>query len=171
MAEVLCEYADEVVASDIFDYGYGRVADFFKVKLPRVKWIIFNGPFGDRALPFVRRALELYAADPSIEGVASFHQLRWMESLQRYDLFGKYPPTLFAPFAERANVIRDRWDPDGTTATANQWIVWKRNEPPRPTFLIPPGQRQALERPDDRVRFTRRPVIKAFSRKLWRVGR
>lgn len=173
MAEVLCEYADEVVAYDIHDYGYGRVGDFFKIKIPRVDWIIFNGPFGDRAKPFVRRALDQFKM--GLTGVASFHQLRWQESIERHALFSDYPPAAFAPFAERANVIRDRWDPAGTTATANQWIVWTakglRSIENPPTIIIPPGQRQALERPDDRVRFTRSPVIKSFPKKLWRVGR
>src|SRR3972149_8805395 len=47
MAVTLAHYFQEVVASDVFDYGFGRVADFFKAKHPdqSFDWVITNPPF------------------------------------------------------------------------------------------------------------------------------
>lgn len=160
MAEVLRERAELVRASDVFDYGYGLVCDFFNVTSARgFDWLITNPPFGMIGTRFVTHMLELARA-AGCAGVASFHQLRWIETNGRFELFKQFPPTVHAQFTERVNITRGRWDPDGTTATAYCWIVWIAGEKPRPVFRIPPGQRIALERPDDRARFTVHPVIK-----------
>jgi hypothetical protein len=48
------------------------------------------------------------------------------------------------------------WDPDASTATAYSWFVWSKLAPtPGETrlVLIPPGQRSALTKPEDRTRF------------------
>ena len=47
MAVALADYFKEVAASDVFDYGFGRVADFFKAKHPdqSFDWVITNPPF------------------------------------------------------------------------------------------------------------------------------
>jgi hypothetical protein len=68
-------------------------------------------------------------------------------------LFRDNPPTLFAPFTERVNLCKGRWDPDGSTATAYCWLVWIKERERMAPFYIPPGQRKALSRPDDRARF------------------
>lgn len=167
MAEVLEEYFGDVIATDVRDYGYNdRALDFLDDQINPVDvigpvdWIITNPPFDDKAEAFALRALDVAKA-----GVAIFVQLRWLESVGRYErLFSKYPPTLLAFFAERVNLCMGRWDPDGTTATAYMWIVWVKGRQPQAPFWIPPGQREALEHADDRERFTCHPVKRATTK-------
>lgn len=159
IAEVLREYNDAVFATDVFDYGYGDKCDvdFLDCDDPNgIDWIVTNPPFGDKTESFVLRAIEF-----AREGVAMFVRLQWLESIGRYEnIFRGNPPTLIAFFAERVNLCKGRWDPTGTTATAYIWLVWIKGAKPQTPFWIPPGQREALTRPDDAERFTAHPVIK-----------
>ena len=139
-----------VVASDVFAYGYGLTPlDFLNdPPLSRPPWIITNPPFV-LACEFTLRALEL-----ATEGVAMLVRTQWIEGVGRYEkLFRDRSPTLFAPFVERVPMVKGRWDPDASTATAYSWFVWRKNEAPRAPFWIPPGRRAALSKPDDRQRF------------------
>lgn len=164
IAEVLAEYFCDVVESDIHDYGRNQyqqdflAADHLNRKY-NPDWIITNPPFGDKTEAFVLHALDLTEV-----GVAMFVRMQWLESIGRYErVFRDNPPTLIAFFAERVNLCKGRWDPDGGTATAYIWLVWHKGLPPQPPFWIPPGQREALTRPDDAERFTAHPVIKRSS--------
>jgi ParB-like chromosome segregation protein Spo0J len=155
MSEVLKEYADHVFASDIFGYRFGQgVHDFLAQKMPSPilpDWIITNPPFGDNAVPFVLRALEIAST-----GVAMFVRLQFLEGIERYErIFRDHPPTLIGQFAERVPLCKGCWKPDGTTATAYCWLVWVKDRAPAPAqmFWIPPGCRVALTKPDDRARF------------------
>jgi hypothetical protein len=165
IAEVLSEYADAVIATDIHDYGYGQAPLDFLGELPpnmRPDWIITNPPFGDEAEAFVIRAIDMAQV-----GCAMFLRLQWLESVGRYQrIFSKFPPTLIAQFCERVPLHKGRWEPEGATATAYLWIVWL---PARQSargltefFWIPPGQREALTKPNDVERFTTHPVTKAI---------
>jgi hypothetical protein len=165
IAEVLREYVDPkyVFASDIFDYGYSeRFGPQFDYLNPLnimagPDWVITNPPFGDKTEPFVLRAIR-----EACVGVAMFVRLQWLESGGRYEnIFRDHPPTLIAFFAERVNLCKGRWDPEGTTATAYIWLIWIKGKEPRAPFWIPPGQRNTLTRPDDAERFTAHPVIKS----------
>jgi len=158
MAEVLREYFRSVDASDIHDYGYEcrSPVDFLGrgVEGTRADWIITNPPFEDRALAFALRALERARV-----GVALFVQLRWLETIERYErLFKPTPPTVIGIFAERVPLCMGRWEPEGTTATAYMWLVWVKDLVPQAPLWIPPGCREALTRPDDVKRFTAHPV-------------
>lgn len=165
MSDVLAEYSNDVLASDVFDYGYGiRVADFLDRMYydppPRADWYITNPPFS-AALEMVLRALSL--ADI---GGAFLLRTQWLEGEERYDdLFSKTPPTLIATFVERVAMCEGRWDPDLKTATSYTWFVWMRRDrwpdegeliAPHPFFWIPPGQKRTLTRADDRRRFASR---------------
>lgn len=160
-AEVLREYSHDVLASDVFDYGYGdRTIDFLndlevQAEVER-DLIVTNPPFGDKSEAFVLQALRLARF-----GVAMFVRLQWLETVGRYErIFRDHPPTLIAFFAERVNLCKGRWEPEGGTATAYVWLVWIKGMKPRPPFWIPPGCREALTKPDDAVRFTQHPVLK-----------
>lgn len=162
MAEVLKEYFGRVHTSDIHPYGNHELFDFLSsLLMPKAQydWIITNPPFtgnSDRGLGFTLRALDLARI-----GVAIFCRTQWaIEGKNRYEtLFKKRPPTLFAPFVERVPLHRGRWKPAGikgdpsSTATAYCWLVWVHGRDPMPPFWIPPGQRVALTKPDDRERF------------------
>lgn len=161
IAEVLAEQFQTVLATDIHDYGYGAIADFLTTEPPlgfKADWIITNPPFNEKAEAFVLRALGLAQC-----GVAMFLRLQWLETIGRYErIFKPYPPALIAQFAERVPLCKGRWNPEGDTATAYLWIVWRKNHAqPTRFFWIPPGQRETLAKPDDVERFTANPVIKA----------
>lgn len=154
MAEVIAEFSFEPpIATDIFDYGYGRAgADFLDTTLAPVSlrrdWFIFNPPFGP-SIDFVLRALEFATV-----GVAMFQRTQWIESSGRYNkIFCDRPPTLFAPFVERVPLVKGRWDPDASTATSYSWFVWVKGAEPLPPFWIPPVCRETLTHKDDRRRF------------------
>lgn len=151
MAVPLAAYFNRVIASDIFDRGYGVVLDFLEsATAHQADWIVTNPPFGEKTEAFVLRALDLAKV-----GVAMFVRLQWLETIGRYErLFKDRPPTLIAFFAERVNLCKGRWEPDGGTATAYIWLVWVKGRAPQAPFWIPPGQRDALTRPEDIERFT-----------------
>lgn len=159
IADVLREYCPRVYATDIFDYGYpDHVVDFLRPDIGSASdWIITNPPFGDKALEFVERAIDLATV-----GVAMFFRSQWaVEGIERYErIFRDRPPTLCAFFVERVNLCKGRWEPDGSTATAYCWLIWIRGQQARAPFWIPPGCREQLSRPDDVERFTAHPVIK-----------
>lgn len=157
IAEVLREYFKAVCATDIHDYGYGSrlKSDFLSEEtFGNPDWIITNPPFGDKTEAFVLKALKLAGT-----GVAMFVRLQWLETIGRYEtVFRDRPPTIIAFFAERVNLCKGRWEPDGSTATAYIWLVWIKGAEPRAPFWIPPGCREALTHADDAERFTAHPV-------------
>lgn len=151
MSEVLKEYFREVWATDIHQYAADVIVhDFIAEQTCSIPdWIITNPPFGGNTIPFILRAIELARV-----GVAMFLRLQILETIERYEkIFKPHPPTLIAFFAERVNLCKGRWDPDGGTATAYCWLVWMKDRAPMAPFWIPPGQREALTKPDDRARF------------------
>lgn len=172
MVAVLDECFGTVFASDVHDFGVGKVGSFVGagpdvLPPPGVlpDWVITNPPFA-LAAEFVERALDVAA-----EGVAMLVRTTWLEGVDRYErLFRDSPPTIVAAFVERVPMTVGRWDPDADTATAYAWVVWRRVEVRGLTGVvlpslgkwdaggtrliwIPPGCRQRLERPDDRRRF------------------
>jgi len=155
MAAVIGEFTDvPVIASDIFDYGYGTTpVDFLDPLAPPfgdgADWIVTNPPFKPAA-QFALRALDLARV-----GVALLLRTQWLESEDRYySIFRDRPPSLFAPFVERVPMVKGRWDPDASTATAYAWFVWrKRASGPARIIWIPPGCRAGLTHADDRQRF------------------
>ena len=144
MARPLAEYFAQVHASDVFDYGFGAVADFLwpgaSAPWP-VEWVITNPPFrlGEQ---FIDRALAV-----ATKGVAVFVRAQFLESIGRYErLFGARPPSI-AYFAERVPLVKGRVDAKASSATAYVWLVWCGTAPPR-VMWIPPC-RGALERRAD----------------------
>ncbi|MGU3386994.1 hypothetical protein ACLBYG_20960 [Methylobacterium sp. D53M] len=151
MVEVLGEQITFAKGSDVFDYGRGYpVADFLDADTrlsPAADLICTNPPF-NAAVKFALKALD----EASV--VALLLRTAWMEGEGRYEaLFRDRPPTVFAPFVERVPMLRGRWDPAASTATAYAWFVWVDGEPPRAPLWIPPGQRRSRTRPDDARRF------------------
>lgn len=158
IAEVLREYFADVAATDLHDYGYGASGkDFMTCDDVGADLIITNPPFkDDLATDFMVRAIKLARV-----AVAMFLPLRYLEGVGRYEqVYLPHPPTLFAPFVERAPLHKEQWKPDGGTMTAYCWLVWIKDRRPRPPFWIPPGCRKALTKPDDEERFTSYPVIR-----------
>lgn len=152
MAEVIREYVWSVYASDVMDYGYrpttvasyvGQGPDVHPALKPS-PLVITNPPF-PLAVEFLLRALSENAPL-----VALLLPTRWVEGETRYfDVFEKFPPTIIAYFVERVPIHKGRWDPNGDTATAYSWYVWKRRAERLPPLWIPPGQRTLLTRDYD----------------------
>lgn len=138
MARPMAESFASVEATDIFDYGYGGLADYLSIGRQKpVDWTICNPPF-KLGMEFVKRALET-----SRVGVAMFVRSSFYEGVTRYnELFAPYKPTFYAPFAERVVLTKGRLlDPDKlypfenrktgeiemrkpSTATSYAWFVW-----------------------------------------------
>jgi hypothetical protein len=152
MAEPIAEFASgQVIASDLFDYGYGQAPIDFLYDEPLVRpdWIITNPPF-NLASKFSLRALNL-----ANEGVAMFCRTSWIEGGERFEkLFRDQPPALFCPFVERVSICKGRWDPDASNATAYAWFIWLHGiVGAAHVHWIAPGCAVELTRPDDRQRF------------------
>lgn len=150
MAAVLQEFVEPVVlATDVFDYGFGYVTDFLEPGLVlKADWIITNPPF-NAAAEFRR-----FAEFRSFLGVAFIVRLSWLESQERFALFEKMPPALVAVCSERVPMHRGRWEPAGRSATAYAWVVWhKRHSGPTELTFVPPGSRARYTKPDDAMRF------------------
>jgi hypothetical protein len=157
MAEVLTEYLQIVYASDVHDYGRGyRVGSFVGQGLDVIDditadWIITNPPF-NLAVQFAERAIrEAYV------GTALLVRSCWAESAERYRLlFRHHPPTIIAQFCERVPMVKGRWDPTASTATAYAWFIWYRTKAVNSgtNFVwIPPGARERHTLGDDVARF------------------
>lgn len=149
MARPMAESFARVHTSDIADYGWlgqERVADFLTgepVAEP-VDWIITNPPFV-AAEAFVRRCADLA---PRV-GFAIIARLGWMETDDRFDLFEAMRPALIAPCTQRVPMFRGRYDPQGSTATAYAWFVWRAGWSGDTLFAPVPKGRDRHKRPED----------------------
>ena len=154
MAIVLGEYFGKVEASDIFDYGYGGMADFlhpdYQPEIPQntcIDWVIANPPF-NCAVEFIRQARRI-----SLRGVAVLVRVQFLETIGRYnDLFKHEPPTRIGFYVERVPMHRGRWVVDGKSATMYCWLVWQGGEYARAPIFIPPCRRK-LTNHDDWLNF------------------
>lgn len=172
MSEVLKESLAHVDATDVYDHGalhFDGVHDFASDALPsdilsrycRPNWVITNPPF-NQAEKFLENA-----ANVASEGVAFLVRTQFLESISRYELFGRFCPSLVAIFSERVPMVKGVWDPKASTATSYCWIVWTREGPDKSwdqphlkgvidnrsalrLMLIPPGCKQSLTRQDDK---------------------
>lgn len=158
MAEPLREAGLDVRASDVFDHGYAGMAglcDFLDPAIEaRADWIITNPPF-IHGPAFARQALRL-----ARRGVALLVRVQFLEGAGRHELFREHRPRLVLQYAERVPMVRGRWDPAARSATAYCWIIWLAAGAERTELdWIPPGQREALSRPDDARRFAEGPAL------------
>lgn len=161
MARALQEYFGRVFASDVHDYGAGYpVRDFLfpGADIPSAEFCITNPPF-KLGSEFILKTFE----DPAWLCTAVLVRSAFLEGNDRYEsLYLPNPPTIYAQFVERIiltkGIVRDPaklyWDDEAqkwrrpSTATSYCWLVWIKDEPPRPTMWIPPCRRQ-LERAGD----------------------
>lgn len=121
MARPLEEFFNEVIASDIEDYGFGDVQDFLKLEYETgiIDWVITNPPF-NLAEEFINKALRI-----AVAGVAMLTRTTFLESVGRYNrLFAKTPPSIVAPFTERVPMLKGRLDQNASSATSYSWLVW-----------------------------------------------
>lgn len=170
MSAVLQERVGHVIQSDVFDYGMNiATLDFLGPEAEAMRhdadWICTNPPFGS-ALDILERALTL--AKPC-GGVALLLRHSWAEGQERHRrVFGnpERQPTLIATFSERLPMCEGGYDPALSSATCYSWFVWaldragnvariSHNSPFIPTIIIPPGQKDRLTRPQDKIHASR----------------
>jgi hypothetical protein len=105
MSAALAEYFDKVMSSDIFDYGFGSVADFLNstYDADSFDWVITNPPF-NLAEEFIVRSMKI-----ARRGVAMLTRTVFIESVERYNgLFKDNRPSRVAQFVERVPMVEGR---------------------------------------------------------------
>lgn len=145
MVKPLAEYFGEVEASDVHDYGAGfLVEDYLFGPAPApVDWTITNPPFR-LAEQFIDRA-----SQSSRHGFAVIVRAAFLEGQGRFErLFSKNPPAFVLQFTERVVMHKGRLAPEGSTATAYAWLVWRHGFSDTRLRWIPPC-RKRLERAGD----------------------
>ena len=152
MAAAIAEHVDVTFASDIFDYGYGDIADFLsadgRTHNAGADWIITNPPF-NLALEFALAALELAQV-----GVALLCRTSWAEGEARYArLFSRHRPFV-AQFVERVPMVKGRYAVNAKSATAYAWFVFLKDRSIRPEPLWIPPCRKSLSRVSDILDFS-----------------
>jgi hypothetical protein len=148
MAVALGAYFKQVKAQDVFEYGFGDVADFQQVKHLEnsFDWVITNPPFR-LAEDFITRSLSIARV-----GVAMLVRTVFIESVGRYErLFQPFPPTHVAQFTERVPMVKGRVDKKASTATGYAWAVWKKPAQTSTALVWVPPCRKRLERDGDYV--------------------
>lgn len=154
MAHGLADYFSDVRVSDIEDHGGTGVTllDFLSEEaeaLEPVDWIVTNPPFvlGEA---FVRASWRR-----ARRGVAMLLRLSFIEGIGRHRLhFEDCPLSVLAPFCERVPMVKGRWDPEASSATAYAWFVYRKGDPESCRVIpIPPGSKIRLSRQSDRDRF------------------
>jgi len=158
MAVALADYFKEVVAYDVFDYGFGRVADFLKTKYPdqSFDWVITNPPFrlGEE---FISRSMKI-----ARHGVAMLTRTVFIESVGRYErLFKSSRPSRFAQFTERVPMVKGRVDKKASTATGYAWLVWEKDRLGNSEVVWIPPCRKTLEREGDYQQAPRMPNLQS----------
>ena len=150
LAHGLRDYFSTIVVSDIFDYGQGPdgVADFLAYDCadPEAEWIISNPPF-KLGEAFVRTAWPR-----AQRGVAMLLRLAFLEGGARHKLlYTDCPLSVLAPFAERVPMVKGRWDPEASSATAYAWFIWQKYGDHAEARILPigPGAKARLSRPED----------------------
>ena len=163
MVKPLAERFQQVVASDIHDYGVGfPVQDYLFGKLPdRTDWTVMNPPFR-LAEQFIARSIQCS------DITAVFVRTSFLEGQDRcINLFRKHRPSQILHFAERVVIHKGRllnpdvpiphWDKKKkefvmrkpSTATSYSWVLFGSNAANQTlTDWIPPC-RKSLERAGD----------------------
>src|SRR5262245_29740855 len=154
MSVTLALYFREVTSFDVFDYGFGGVADFLKGRHAPYSfdWVITNPPFrlGEE---FIDRSMRIARC-----GIAMLTRTVFIESVGRYErLFKSNPPSRVAQFTERVPMVKGRIDKKASTATGYAWLMWEKDKLGRcEMFWIPPC-RKLLEHEGDYRQAPRMP--------------
>jgi hypothetical protein len=143
MAHPLMEFFGHVICTDIHDYGWQGQKEVVDFLWPRegncADWIITNPPFR-LAEQFITTGLERAS-----RGVAVLLRVAFLEGVGRYkNLFRDTPPCVVAPYVERVPMLRGRYDPKGTTATAYCWFIWRHGAEGTRLIWIPPSKSKMM---------------------------
>ncbi len=153
MAHGLADYFPTVVQSDAFLYDGNAIFDFLSDGDAPIEadWIATNPPFVE-----LERFITL-AWRRARRGVALLMPLRALEGIGRHAvLYGAAPLSRLHVFAERLPMLKGRYDPEASTASAYAWFVFLKPRLERHPghwrgAAIPPGTRARLERASDQI--------------------
>jgi len=123
IAKVLLEAGHDVVASDLFDHGYGRPGiDFLGGKFIPVSGCIVTNPPYQHAQSFVETALSL------CPNVIMLLRMAFYESKRRSHILDAGHLAHIHVFANRLPMMhRKGWDgPKASSAMTFAWFVWDR---------------------------------------------
>ena len=138
MAEVIKEY-NSVVASDLYEYGYGISGIDFLRETKSYENIITNPPFNS-AENFVLHAYEL-----ALQKSAFLLRLAFLESAKRQEkIFNIIPPARVWVFSERITFYPRGQTKKGSGTTAYAWFVWDKQAKDKKTEIhwFPVGYKQ-----------------------------
>ncbi len=158
MAYGLSDYFADMILTDIHDHGckeLHHVVDFLSEDLDDLEadWIVTNPPF------ILGEAFIRIAMPRARRGVAMLLRLVFLEGGKRFHLLHEDCPLYaVAPFSERVPMVKGRWDPEASSATAYAWFFWlKGHQGPARVLPIPPGTKTRLSRPHDITTFNGQP--------------
>ena len=125
MSEVLQQYGNPVVSTDLYDRGYGEGGVDFLDCERRAANIVTNPPYNS-AEGFVRAGLE--KADRKF---ALLLRLAFLEGANRQrTIFSQHPPSRVWIFSERITFYPANAVQKGTGTTAYAWFVWDKGAVP-----------------------------------------
>jgi hypothetical protein len=152
---------EHVTASDIYDYGHGRVADFLTGTFEEasVDWIVTNPPFS-KAYEFIERGLRVARRGV----VLAPCRLGLLESSERQWLLyeSEFPLTCLMPFVERVPMQLGSWDPDLSSAAAYGGFVFHKGREPMAPLPFKTGTKATYWRDSDLARFAKPEPIPLF---------
>ncbi len=122
--EIVMVYGrNNVVASDLYDRGYGTGGvDVFSITA-RTTNFVTNPPFN-----IASEILE-HALDITDEKVCLLLRLAFVESKNRYERFYRTnPPTRVWVFSERLSMYPEGYPVKGGGTTCHAWFVWSKKE-------------------------------------------
>lgn len=136
MARVLETRGNKVVASDLYDRGFGEHGQDFLAATRQTANIVTNPPY-NCAEAFIAQGLKL-----AQRKFALLLRLAFLEGARRADtIFSKTPPTRVWVFSERITFYPKGAKRSGGGTTAYAWFVWDQECAGGPTELrwLSPG--------------------------------
>ena len=102
---------------------YDFIGDEYIVEKP-IDWVIMYPPYASIE-PFTIRALEI-----AEKGVIMLARLQFLEGEKRYNSILKdNPPNAVYVYVDRVQCWKDGVEPEGSSAQAYAWFVWRTNYP------------------------------------------
>jgi hypothetical protein len=151
MARVLERTGCPVVATDLYDRGYGEPGHDF-LKPSRASDNIVTNPPYNAAEGFVRSGITC-----SRQKFALLLRLAFLEGANRQrTVFSKYPPSRVWVFSERITFYPAGALRKGTGTTAYAWFVWDKQAPDRTELKwFRPGYKSLYSEPEE----TKNPML------------
>jgi hypothetical protein len=125
LAKQLQEHKYQVIATDLYDRGYGQGGvDFLEATQSLGNNIITNPPY-KYAQEFVEKAIEIL---PDYGKVAMFLKIQFLEGKKRKEMFKKFPPNYIYVSSSRLLCAKngdfEYMRSHGGSAVAYAWYVW-----------------------------------------------